>query len=103
MDKCGSWRNLLYPTWAYYQSNPCGGNLHVVLDDANIDAGNVQSCLEWAEMAGDAEGAALARLLLTASLTQRDKLVRNYHLYRQGAPTPNVLRDPCTARGHESP
>lgn len=61
---------------AYYAKpeNGAGGSLHVVLDDRNIGTPFVESALERAEEAGDADGAALAKLLLRMSKTQRLKL-----------------------------
>jgi hypothetical protein len=61
---------------AYYNDHGAGGSLHVVLDDGNLDDGYVQGCIEWAEERGDAPGAALARLLLQMTLTQRNKVYR---------------------------
>ncbi|MGK3995123.1 hypothetical protein [Sorangium sp. So ce1024] len=61
---------------AYYAlpENGAGGSLHVVLDDRNIETHFVESALERAEASGDADGAALAKVLLRMSKTQRLKL-----------------------------
>jgi hypothetical protein len=64
---------------AYYNDHAVGGSLHVVLDDGNIDDGCVHGCIGWAEERGDAAGAALARLLLQMTRTQRNKLYRTKH------------------------
>jgi hypothetical protein len=89
--KVSRWRDLVLPAWRYYNSAPeknCGGHLHIVLDDGNTETSHVLFCLRSAEEDHDAEGVALARLLLSASLTQRDKLYDHYHLYASGAPMP---------------
>jgi len=59
---------------AYYERNPAWGALHIVLDDVNVADHFVESCIEWAERDGDAEGARLGRILLRMSKTQRRKL-----------------------------
>lgn len=61
---------------AYYRKpgNEVGGNLHIVLDDGNVEDGHIQYCLEQAEADGDEDGVVLASLLLRMSRTQRSKL-----------------------------
>jgi hypothetical protein len=61
---------------AYYEKpgNSVGGNLHIVLEDGNVDDSHVRACLEWAQAAGDADAVALATLLLRMSRTQRRRL-----------------------------
>jgi hypothetical protein len=61
---------------AYYAKpgNAVGGNLHIVLDEGNVETGHVEWCLARAREEGDADGAALAELLLRMSKTQRSKL-----------------------------
>lgn len=61
---------------AYYakSGHGAGGNLHIVLDDENVDDGQVQFCLDLARRVGDADGVQLAELLLRMSKTQRLKL-----------------------------
>lgn len=56
--------------------NGAGGSLHIVLDDQNIDDASVRFCRKWALERGDADGEALARVLLLCSKTQRLKLSR---------------------------
>ena len=50
----------------YYsiKGNYCGGSLHIVLDDGNIESHFIQWCLEYAEDRGDAKGVELANMLL---------------------------------------
>lgn len=62
---------------AYYALplNGAGGSLHIVLDDGNVSDGDVEFCVARAEERGDEDGAALARVLLRMSKTQRRKLV----------------------------
>jgi hypothetical protein len=69
---------------AYYNDHPTGGSLHIVLDDGNIELGNVEYCIKYAEEHNDAPGAALGRLLRYLTRTQRDKL---YHQLHEQRPT----------------
>lgn len=61
---------------AYYAKpgNGVGGNLHIVLEDLNVEDSHVRWCLEYAEKQGDTDGVELAKLLLAMSKTQRLKL-----------------------------
>ncbi len=56
--------------------NGQGGSLHIVLDDGNVDDGNVVFCRQWAVDHHDPDGVRLADLLLRMSTTQRRKLSR---------------------------
>lgn len=59
---------------AYYAEHPSWGSLHVVLDDINLADDDVEFCIRYAESCGDAEGAALARILLSLTRTQRGRI-----------------------------
>lgn len=59
--------------------NSVGGRLHLVLDGGNTRDSHVQYCLEHAKAIGDTEGAALARILLRMSKTQRGKLASLFY------------------------
>ena len=51
----------------YYTSVPdfgCGGSLHVVLDDGNIEHSNIRWCKEECEKDNDALGMLIADILL---------------------------------------
>jgi hypothetical protein len=54
--------------------NSCGGSLHIITDDDNVQDYHVQGCIEYAHQRGDAEGAELAEILLRMSKTQRLKI-----------------------------
>lgn len=71
------------------EGNAAGGSLHIVLEDGNIDDSSVQFCREWALERGDADGVALADLLLRMSKTQRKKIASS-HLW----PTCDVCYEP---------
>lgn len=63
---------------AYYAlpgNEVTGGNLHIVVDDKNLDDGSLVHCRERALERGDTEGIALADLLLLLTRTQRKKAV----------------------------
>lgn len=54
--------------------NGTGGRLHIVLDDSNIGRDSIEWCLTLAEREGDADAAALARLLLRVEPLRRLEL-----------------------------
>lgn len=58
--------------------NDCGGVLHIVTDDDNIETHHVQWCLDEASAAGDIAGRALALRLLAASFLMRRRVVRRF-------------------------
>ena len=58
----------------YYLKHPVGGNLHIVIDDGNVDDKYVKFCLEQATSQNDSGGIAIACLLLMMSKTQRRKI-----------------------------
>lgn len=61
---------------AYYAKpgNSVGGNLHIVLEDGNVETSFVKWCIDEATKQNDADGVALGNLLLQMSTTQRSKL-----------------------------
>jgi len=61
---------------AYREQHPAWGSLHVVLDDGNAETKFVQECADDADARGDVEGAALARILLTLTESQRLRVGR---------------------------
>lgn len=48
----------------YYNFNPTGGSLHIVLDDGNADRASVEFCKKWAEDHKDHAGYYIACLIL---------------------------------------
>jgi hypothetical protein len=66
---------------AYYRKpgNDCGGNCHVVLDDGNLDADSLRFCLENSIARGDEDGAAIMRLMLQMTPSQRRRVYRRYN------------------------
>jgi hypothetical protein len=88
--RLSSWKVLLHPCWEHYQlpNNECGGHLHVALDDGNLDSHFILDDLKQAEERGDTQVANLCELLLRASMSQREKLYRNYGMYCWGAEEP---------------
>jgi hypothetical protein len=67
----------------YYaiEGNGVGGNLHIILDDGNIENNHIEYCLELSRQKNDLKGIELCELLLKISKTQRNKLIHNYSLY----------------------
>lgn len=60
----------------YYRKpeNCVGGNLHIVLEDSNVEDIHVKYCLKQAKAEHDKDGVRIAELLLQMSKTQRRKL-----------------------------
>ena len=56
--------------------NGAGGNLHIVLDDDNIDDEHIQFCLDLCTSESDKDGIELCNKLLRMSKTQRRKVCR---------------------------
>lgn len=65
----------------YYEQegNMQGGNLHIVLDDFNVDDTHIRFCSDAAAIEGDWFGHHLAGLILILSKTQRLKLAHKLH------------------------
>jgi hypothetical protein len=64
----------LIKKFANIKGNEVGGNLHITLDDGNVDDCHVQFCLEEAKKDNDILGIEVAETLLKMSKTQRLKL-----------------------------
>ena len=62
----------------YYEKdgNAAGGNLHIVLDDGNLDDGSILFCINNCIERNDVDGLRLCKILFACSMTQRGKL---YH------------------------
>jgi len=63
----------------YYKlpGNGCGGSLHIVLDDGNLETEHVQFSLDWAEEHNDPKGIELAKALLELTEDQRDTIYQS--------------------------
>lgn len=62
---------------AYYDVNPTWGNLHIVLDDENIQEDHIKYCIKRCVDHGDEAGYYLGNLLLKMSKSQRLKISRS--------------------------
>lgn len=58
----------------YHERELCWGNLHIAMDDGNLEDDNIQWCLKFANEEGDQHGARLAQMLLELSYEDREKL-----------------------------
>ena len=56
--------------------NTMGGNLHIVLDDENIETTHLWFCQARCRTTGDIDGERLCDLLLQMTKTQRLKIAR---------------------------
>lgn len=64
----------------YYETECCGGNLHIVLDDGNLEDDNVSWCAGLAHGRQDHEASDLANIMQMMTIKQR-KRVYNSNLY----------------------
>lgn len=58
--------------------NGAGGNLHIVLDDGNVENRSVEFCRGFAEERGDAVGVAMADLLTRLSPAMRYRVYERH-------------------------
>jgi hypothetical protein len=63
---------------AYYSKpeNTCGGNLHIVLDDGNMDVGCVEFCKNRCIEENDTDGFRIAQELLAIKYHERLKIYK---------------------------
>lgn len=68
----------------YYATNPCGGSLHIVLDDGNLENTHIDWCAGYAYGTGDMVGSRIASLMREMTMSQRRKVYANYGRYSGG-------------------
>lgn len=59
--------------------NDCGGSLHIVLDDRNLEDSHVAFCRDYAIERHDIDGAMIAGLMLQMTRSQRARVYRRQH------------------------
>ena len=70
--------NLLNKIYNYYQYHVAGGNLHIVLDDGNLEDKNIIWCLNNPiKENNDMAAKEIAEMLLQLSYNKRKKLYNN--------------------------
>jgi len=62
----------------YYEQECCGGNMHIVLDDGNINDSSVSWCAGLAHGRQDHEASDLANLMLMMTEKQRTRVYNSY-------------------------
>jgi hypothetical protein len=72
---------LLEMVRQFYERNPAGGNLHVCLDDGNMEDGNVWWCLQEAAKHKDLAAVQIACWLLALSEEDRFDFYDQYGQY----------------------
>jgi len=67
----------------YYNKpgNEVGGNLHIVLDDGNLQDDHIRFCIDQAKTCGDVDGEVLGEALLCASKTQRKRVYKSHYKF----------------------
>ena len=65
----------------YYQlsGNSAGGNLHIVLDDGNVNDEAINLCLEASQANSDGRGYLICRKIMKLSEKQRNILVNRHY------------------------
>lgn len=63
--------DALIDTFKTMPGNECGGALHIVTDDSNLDDDSIDWCIDHARKEGDAAAEALGMLLRAMTLRQR--------------------------------
>lgn len=58
----------------YYENNPTWGNLHIVMEDGNLEDNHIQWCIDYALDEGDGDAAVIGKYLLGLSREDRVKL-----------------------------
>lgn len=58
----------------YYDHEPCGGSLHVVLEDGNMELSSINWCAGYAAGVEDSEGSDIANLMLHMTWNQRRRV-----------------------------
>jgi len=61
--------------------NSGGGNLHIVLDDGNLEVHHIEWCRDFAQENHDDDGVELANTLLSISESQLDEIYASYDVY----------------------
>lgn len=64
---------------AYYKQNTTGGNLHIILDDGNVEQDNLDFCKKEAEKNGDTAGLEILKEL--QHMTELERLCLTEHRY----------------------
>jgi len=65
----------------YYEQFHCGGNLHIILDDKNIEDKDIFWCQGYAYGVKDNGGIDITGLMIFMTIEQRKKVVESYNLY----------------------
>jgi hypothetical protein len=65
------------------EKNSCGGNLHIVLDDDNVETYHISSCIDSCIEDNDIDGIALASLLLQFGEADRLRIIEHWTMNRK--------------------
>lgn len=85
----------------YYANFITGGNLHIVLDDGNVENDDIEFCIREAEENNDKDGVIIGKKLLQMSLKEREDFVTAYEYEYQmeycdcGKPENYIQADFC--------
>lgn len=78
MDYKVEFKELLEYYYDHHESGCVGGNLHIALDDGNLEDGNLWFCYEQAEKERDLLGMYLASTMWTMTMEGREKVREAY-------------------------
>lgn len=79
-----SLQNIIDLIKPYYDENSSGGNLHIVLDDGNLENSDIDFCIKECLVNNDTAGLKICRELVKMSLDVRYELYDMYDLYKKG-------------------
>ena len=63
----------------YCADFPGGGNLHIVLDDGNLEDFHIKFCIKEAEKEEDKVGQKIGEMLLELTMKEREKLTEKVY------------------------
>lgn len=72
----------IVPLLRFFRSDPqnsVGGNLHIFLEDENVEDDHIKFCLDRCMEVGDTIGETICRLALKMSITQRKRMSREFY------------------------
>jgi len=76
--------SLVKDYYTLSENHTCGGNLHIVLDDENLDDNFISWCAGLCVGCGDDRGGGIANLMECMTMAQRKLLVETYRNCRNG-------------------
>ena len=80
-EDCGWFTEFIYLVKHYYEEEPTGGSLHIVLDDGNLEDENIAWCAGLAYGVNDHEAMDIANFMRAMTVNQRERVYKHYDYY----------------------